>query len=134
MMFNFSKKTKPRCQEIYRHGDLLIRRINAIPQSAVNIPSKVIAKGEVSGHMHKLIGQATVRVLEGSENGTADTIMKRVRNGSINIFPELYFSAQEDIELVHEEHKTLELPRGSYKVTKEREFNPFEDLETGVID
>tara|TARA_A100001037_G_scaffold281794_1_gene285814 strand:- start:500 stop:859 length:360 start_codon:yes stop_codon:yes gene_type:complete len=119
---------------MYRHGDLLITRINAVPHSAISIPGKVIAKGEVTGHKHRLVGQATVRVLEGSENGTKDTIMKRVKNGSINIFPELYFSASEDVKLVHQEHKTLELPSGSYKVTKEREFNPFEDLETGVLD
>ena len=131
-MFNFSKRQK--VSVMYRHGDLLITRINAVPQSAINISSKIIAEGEVSGHKHKLVGQATVRILPGREAGT--TIIGRVESGdvSINRIPELYFSASEDVKLTHEEHKTLELPRGSYKVTKEREFNPFEDLTTEVLD
>ena len=131
-MFNFSKRQK--VSVMYRHGDLLITRINAVPQSAINISSKIIAEGEVSGHKHKLVGQATIGILPGREAGT--TIIGRVESGdvSINRIPELYFSASEDVKLTHEEHKTLELPRGSYKVTKEREFNPFEDLTTGVLD
>ena len=127
-MFNHSKP-KPHNRVMYRHGDLLITRINAVPQSAINISSKIIAEGEVSGHKHKLVGQAIVRLLPGRE-------ASGVENGdiSINRIPELYFSASEDVKLMHEEHKTLELPMGSYKVTKEREFNPFEDLTTGVLD
>ena len=46
---------------MYRHGDLLITRINAVPHSAISIPGKVIAEGEVTGHTHRLVGQATVR-------------------------------------------------------------------------
>ena len=132
MMFNFSKRQK--VSVMYRHGDLLITRINAVPQSAINISSKIIAEGEVSGHKHKLVGQATVRIITGKDVG--HTIIERVESGdvSINRIPELYFSASEDVKLTHEEHKTLELPRGSYKVTKEREFNPFEDLTTEVLD
>jgi len=133
-MFNFSKKPNAKIHNLYRHGDLLITRINAVPQSAINISSKIIAEGEVSGHKHKLVGQATVRIVTGKDVG--HTIIERVESGdvSINRIPELYFSASEDVKLTHEEHKTLELPRGSYKVTKEREFNPFEDLTTEVLD
>ena len=133
-MFNFSKKPNAKTRNMYRHGDLLITRINAVPQSAINISSKIIAEGEVSGHKHKLVGQATVRIITGKDVG--HTIIERVESGdvSINRIPELYFSASEDVKLTHEEHKTLELPRGSYKVTKEREFNPFEDLTTEVLD
>ena len=134
MMFYFSKKPNAKIHNLYRHGDLLITRINAVPQSAINISSKIIAEGEVSGHKHKLVGQATVRIITGKDVG--HTIIERVESGdvSINRIPELYFSASEDVKLTHEEHKTLELPRGSYKVTKEREFNPFEDLTTEVLD
>ena len=133
-MFNFSKKPNAKTRNLYRHGDLLITRINAVPQNAINISSKIIAEGEVSGHKHKLVGQATVRIITGKDVG--HTIIERVESGdvSINRIPELYFSASEDVKLTHEEHKTLELPRGSYKVTKEREFNPFEDLTTEVLD
>ena len=133
-MFNFSKKPKPSAREMYRHGDLLITRINAVPQSAININSKVIAEGETSGHKHMLVGQATVRILPGRE--ADNKIIERVERGdvSINRITELYFNAFEDVKLMHEEHKMLDLPSGSYKVTKEREFNPFEDLATGVLD
>jgi len=133
-MFNFSKKPKASVREMYRHGDLLITRINAVPQNAINISSKIIAEGEISGHKHMLVGPATVRILPGRD--ADNMIIDRVESGdvSINRIPEFYFSASEDVKLMHEEHKMLDLPSGSYKVTKEREFNPFEDLTTGVLD
>mgnify|MGYP004066352719 CR=1 FL=1 len=46
--FNFSKKSNAKTRNLYRHGDLLITRINAVPQNAISISSKIIAEGEVS--------------------------------------------------------------------------------------
>ena len=35
-MFNFSKKPNAKTRNLYRHGDLLITRINAVPQNLKN--------------------------------------------------------------------------------------------------
>ena len=59
-MFNFSKKPNPYNRMMFRHGDLLITKINAIPEDTVQISDKIIAEGEISGHKHKIFGSAPV--------------------------------------------------------------------------
>ena len=45
-----------------------------------------------------------------------------------------WFNAFNKIKVIHEEHKTLELPKGVYKVTKERQFDPFQGITQKVLD
>ena len=121
-MFNFSKKSKQSIPVMYRHGDLLITRVNALPSGLVQINPKTIAEGEISGHKHRLVGNANVCVNWDE------------RHRSINDYPEVWFKAFNKIKVVHEEHKTLELPKGVYKVTKERQFDPFQGITQKVLD
>jgi len=121
-MFNHSKKPKPYNRVMYRHGDLLITQINAIPEDTVQIHEKIIAEGEISGHKHKLVGSAQVH------------IRPSFLNDPINDNSEIWFNAFDEIKIIHEEHKTLEIPKGVYKVTKEQQFDPFEHLIQEVID
>ena len=121
-MFNFSKKPKSRNRVMYRHGDLLITRINAIPEDTVQISEKIIAEGEISGHKHKIFGSAQVNI--------RPSFIGR----QINDNPEVWFNAFDKIKLEHEEHKTLEIPKGAYKVTKEQQFDPFQGITQKVID
>ena len=37
-------------------------------------------------------------------------------------------------KLEHEEHKTLEIPKGVYKVTKEQQFDPFQGITQRMVD
>jgi len=127
-MFNFSKKPKPYNRVMYRHGDLLIRRVSGLPNNVIGIPGKIIAEGEVSGHKHKLNGP--VLILAPKEQVPNNSYLKP----PINEFSQVYFDAKDDIKLTHEEHKTLEIPSGIYKVTREREYNPFDELQVEVLD
>ena len=121
-MFNFSKKPKPYNRMMYRHGDLLITKINAIPEDTVQISDKIIAEGEISGHKHEIFGSAQVNI-------RPSFIGRQINENS-----EVWFNAFDEIKLKHEEHKTLEIPKGVYKVTKEQQFDPFKELVMDVID
>ena len=142
-MFNFLKKSKrQQIRVMYRHGDLLITKINAIPTLTFPIPKQknrnfptgnIIAEGEISGHKHQLIGDGQVFVgmhyVNRPRHPTTAFLMH-----SINDIDELYFKADGDLEIVHEEHKTLEIPKGVYKVTKDRPFDPFKQITKRVVD
>jgi len=85
-----------------RQGDLLIVKVNGIPENAVKRDSRVLAEGEATGHMHELTG--------GEVYEKGDT---------------LYFRVSEDqISLKHPEHGALTFEPGTYKVIRQREYEP----------
>ncbi len=98
---------------IARHGDLLIRNTKKIPSNLKPIDTVIIAEGEKTGHKHQLQGNVTV--------------YKQEPNA-------LYFEVKTSAELVHQEHKTIQIPEGVYMVQQEREFNPFENIRRVVLD
>ena len=98
---------------IARHGDLLIRKIKEIPQNLKPTNTNILAEGEKTGHKHQLQGNATVYKQETDA---------------------LYFEVKTSVDLVHQEHKTIHIPEGTYLVQQEREFNPFENIRRVVLD
>lgn len=97
---------------LYRQGDLLLRRVFALPENLRHRQSEILAEGEMTGHKHRLMGQ--VQILDG-EDGE-------------------YLQVNEESMLVHEEHNQVKLDSGFYKVIHEREFDPFEELAKPVTD
>jgi hypothetical protein len=61
---------------------------------------KILARGEATGHAHRLDGD--VQLYESRA--------------------ELFFNAKVAVPLVHEEHETIIIPEGNYKVIRQREF------------
>ena len=86
-----------------RQGDLLIVKVEKIPEGAIKQNNWVLAEGEATGHMHKL---DSGEVYE--ENGV---LYFRVPQGSIST-------------LNHPEHKPIEFETGEYKVVRQREYEP----------
>ena len=41
-------------EDIYRHGDLLLKRVEAIPADATQLNTLTLAEGEATGHHHTL--------------------------------------------------------------------------------
>ena len=105
--------------KFYRHGDLLLRQIDEIPESCTPMKTNIIAEGEVTGHNHKLYGSHQVYGTH-SENP--------------RIIEPTYFQAKEDISLKHQQHATLKISKGNYVIIHEREYEPFKDIEQEVID
>lgn len=76
----------------------------------------IVAYGEVTGHCHKVIVDGDlVKVIE-NEKG------------------ELYVKAQKPFNVVHEEHKTIEVPAGIWKIGKVREYDHFSEEARAVRD
>ena len=92
---------------------MLIRRTDVIPSNSRQVDTTTLAEGEKTGHKHQLQGNVTVYK---QELGT------------------LYFKVKTSAELVHQEHKTIDIPEGMYMVQQEREFNPFENIRRVVLD
>ena len=103
---------------IARHGDLLVRSIGSIPAGLSAQENTVLAYGEATNHAHRLVeGQVTVFT------GTGKEAEKK------------YFKvAQGGAKLVHQEHKTIDIPQGQYEVLNEREYSPFDDAIRAVQD
>ncbi|WP_223280189.1 hypothetical protein [Nostoc sp. PA-18-2419] len=90
---------------LYRHGDVLLRRIASLPINAQKGVGATLAHGELTGHSHRI--------------QQSDAIQLWV-NGS-----ELYLEVkQPTATLVHEEHRAIELPQGLYRVWRQREYRP----------
>ena len=99
----------------YRHGDLLLVKVNAIPNGVTekprtpfevqrNITGRVLAEGEATGHAHIVDLPTTSPLYE--------------KNGK------LYFHSTKVTPLTHDEHAKIELPAGTYEVIRQREHTP----------
>jgi hypothetical protein len=90
---------------MWRHGDVLVAVIDEIPADAKQLEHVILAHGEVTGHMHRIADPKTAILYE--TNGLM--FVKVIADKAT---------------LVHEEHKPIELTRGSYRVWQQREYTP----------
>jgi hypothetical protein len=49
---------------MWRHGDVLIAPLGAIPGKAVRLAHTVLARGEVTGHSHRILERAAAELWE----------------------------------------------------------------------
>lgn len=92
---------------LYRHGDVLVSQIDTIPKRAVKRPHLVLAEGEMTGHAHRI-----------AQIGSAELFQ---------LGPEMFLRVLAPAAtLVHDEHGPISLPRGAYRVWRQREYSPRE--------
>lgn len=124
-----SKKTR----KAYRQGELLFVPLNGQELGMLDFEPKnmsypswkkldtnVLREGEATGHKHEVISQTPAAV----------TMMAPDRQ-LIRGLPDMDFVgsedrllvAQEPVEVVHPEHRTLRLPKGSFLVVIQREYD-----------
>lgn len=90
---------------LWRHGDVLIAEASSLPSGAKLCPNTILARGEITGHSHRVEAPQTAELWE--------------RDG------ELFLRVvAESARVVHEEHKPITLPRGIYRVWMQREYTP----------
>lgn len=94
---------------MWRHGDVIIEKIKMIPKSSKKVKSNILVKGEITGHSHKIENIAAVQIWD-DEN--------------IRYFEILAPKAN----LIHEEHDTIQLTKGKYRIRIQREYTPEEIL------
>jgi hypothetical protein len=89
-------------RKLYRQGDVFLALTPTIPKTATLLPHCILARGEATGHVHEVIGDAELYERDGT----------------------LYLSVRSTAELRHQEHGTVTLPRGAYEVGMQREYTP----------
>jgi len=98
---------------LYQQGDVLILAVDEIPANAVKLSPKqhrnTLAEGEATGHAHRVEG--FIEMFRQANTPGEDVFMAAPRR----------------IVIRHEEHKPVVLPRGSYKVSRVREYDHLEE-------
>lgn len=92
---------------MYRHGDVLLAGADEIPSGAKRLMHLTLAEGELTGHSHRIAERDAATLFEFNR--------------------ELFLQVTADrATLVHQEHGPIELPRGAYRVWRQREYSPKE--------
>ena len=100
-----------------RHGDLLFRTISKLPKECRKLSegiNNILALGEFTGHKHVLVSAEPITVLE--------------------LDGEKFFEVKDGAEVTHDEHKTIKLLPGIYRMTVEKEFDYFLQESRKVVD
>jgi hypothetical protein len=99
---------------MWRQGDVFIAATDAIPQPAIRQPHCVLAEGEASGHRHRIDQPQSAELYEHQQI--------------------LYLQVlAESVKVVHDEHRSIRLPRGTYKVWLQREYRPQPLIDTANL-
>jgi hypothetical protein len=89
----------------WKHGDIFIATIDAIPGDVLRRPAWVLVEGEATGHSHRLDRSGVAERLERGE-----TLYLRV--------------LAEGATVIDQRHRPITLPRGLYQVWKQRDYSP----------
>jgi hypothetical protein len=99
-----------------QHGDVNLQRIASVPDGAKKVEREngryVLMRGETTGHAH-----------------TIEDEIELFENDGV-----LYMRNASDVEVTHEEHKTLEVPAGIWEVTPTHEYDHFAEAARKVMD
>lgn len=96
---------------IYRQGDVLIRRVESLPVNRKKRSREngrvILAHGEVTGHHHSLADEHVDLFETAAEAGVT------------------YLEVRDAVAaLTHQEHSTIELPPGRYRVSIQKQYTP----------
>jgi hypothetical protein len=101
---------------MYRHGDVGIFPVEAIPEGAKRDRRRgdlILALGEVTGHAHRI---------------------KSPKVAMWSVAGQRYITVSEPAELTHEEHGTITLAPGDYEVVQQREYDYMAEMPRAVAD
>jgi len=105
-----TRSVTSRSQPMWRQGDVLIRRVEAIPDRVPRrpLPHGVLVHGELTGHSHRLENPKSAMLFSGARS--IGELFLDVPAGGTRI--------------IHEEHGPIELPQGLYRAWRQREYSP----------
>lgn len=86
----------------FRHGDVQIIKVDSIPNDAKKLARKELAYGEVTGHAHRIDLGDIFETKDGK----------------------LFIKVEKLAKVSHEEHKTVTLDPGCYRIGIKRQYNP----------
>lgn len=99
-----------------QQGDVLIERIDEIPESAKKLDHGRLAEGEKTNHHHSLTNLGIAMLLMNGDN--------------------MFLQVAEGKEAVieHQEHNPVKVPAGNYQVKIVQEWDPFNEEARKVLD
>lgn len=102
-------ETETRSNPFWRQGDIFFVKLNQDVDASKTTPVKsgVIARGEHTGHAHRL-----------SPSSMSQGAILSMMNGSMFLR-----APQAGAKIVHNEHHAIDLPHGSYAVVHQQEFD-----------
>ena len=90
---------------LFRHGDVLIQQVSELPAAAKPLKHRTLAHGELTGHSHRMKEKDGVALWQSAQ--------------------ELFLRIDADLAtVIHQEHAPIEIPRGIYRVWRQREYTP----------
>ena len=99
---------------MYRQGDVLIISVDSTPPKISEVPRDngrvVLAYGEATGHAHAILSERATLFRPDDMPATGSDTYLKVVDGAV--------------ELVHEEHDTIRIPAGAYRIVHQREYRP----------
>jgi hypothetical protein len=100
---SYSKGRSEKRSEIkmYRQGDILFKKIDALPEGLKIKSDNIVAGGEGSAHVHMLVNGELFQVEQSDQK---------------------YIRTYEDTRSIHEEHLPIKLESGNYEVVRQREY------------
>ena len=103
----------------YRHGDVLFEQVEVIPEThnprtTDDEKNGIVQRGESTGHAHVI------------EDMTGVEIFSNWRDR--------FLKAEQAFTIRHEEHKSLTLPAGNYRIRIAREFDYLKRAARMVVD
>jgi hypothetical protein len=100
-----NKKMKKK--KMYRQGDILFIEVAQINTDAKKIDSNIIVEGESTGHSHRAVG---------------NEVQLYIHDGK------KYIETGKDVQIVHEEHKTIPLQKSKYMIVRQREYSGYDNV------
>ena len=97
-----------------QQGDVLFEKVKTVKGKKIKNFDGILAKGEVTGHSHRV--------------KTLDTCSAINQNGFVLLV------IKENTDIVHEEHKTITLEPGTWKVGHVKEYDHFKEEAQNVRD
>ena len=94
-------------KRMYRQGDVLIEQVAKIPKEAIKQSAKdriILALGEATGHHHSV------------DIDAAD--WWKQADGAH------FLDVPKEARVTHQEHDTITLPAGRYRIRRQREYTP----------
>lgn len=90
---------------LWRQGDLFIQPAPGVPAGAALQADQVVAEGEVTGHKHRVLDPHSAQLFRFHDDFYLDVVADYA-------------------QLVHDEHETLWLEFGIYRIWRQREYEP----------
>jgi hypothetical protein len=90
---------------LWRQGDVYILTVDSIPETARQLPHCILAEGEATGHSHRILQTESAQLFELGKQHFLRVLA-------------------DPVAVVHDEHASVTLPPGLYRVWQQREYSP----------